>query len=108
NDIFLKSSTGPYFKIGGILCELKSSTLIVGVGINLNCAPRVNTESTPYHVGALAQYFNDIPKVKNVAKKISQEVTSQLNLFRINPSPFKNELFEDLNTHWMKKFWDCE
>lgn len=108
NDIFLQSSSGPYFKIGGILCELKSSTLIVGVGINLNSAPRVNTEDTPYQVGALAQYFNEIPTVKNVAKRISQEVTTHLNLFRINPNNFKNRLFEDLNTHWMKKFWDCE
>lgn len=110
NDLFFYSvsekNASTYSKVGGILCEMKSSVLIAGFGLNLVSSPNKEELASYYEANSIQALTQKTLNPSVLAIKISHHFTNSLNEFRANPSSYTQKLISALSSKWMKHFFE--
>lgn len=98
NDLGYYQNDQEFFKIAGVLCELKKGVCLIGWGINLNHSPLANSKSLSELIGKKLD--------RNLFySQIKQQWIQDLQSFFIDSEGFKCALIQNLKEKSMAPLW---
>jgi biotin-[acetyl-CoA-carboxylase] ligase BirA-like protein len=103
NDLFCKQDQ-IYYKLAGILCELKSAFLVVGLGVNFKVAPLLDSHNKPYKSLSLDHLGKPLPSLTQFSQSVAEIFSKHLECFIEDSWQLRRKCTQELNSRWMRGF----